>query len=243
MFILQSLVQKFISKPGDRLYVLYVDFLKAFDSLVHHKLFTCFMRKGIQGNVLRVLTSMYSKLKSCVRISPGAISSPFACNIGTRQGDLCSPIIFSLYINDLCSFIRQKCDTGIFVTNDIPDIFCILFADDIANCADTAVNLQLQINAIAEFCTLTSMTLNLKKTEVMVFRNGGPLRHYEKWYFNNCPVNTTSVYKYMGILYTPKLCWSAKTAKTRLAAQGRKALFAIKEYPNSVWIFLLYRIL
>jgi len=171
---------------------------------------------------------MYSKLKSYVRTSPGAISSPFACNIGTRQGDLCSPIIFSLYINDLCSFIRQKCDTGIFVTNDIPDIFCILFADDIANCADTAVNLQLQINAIAEFCTLTSMTLNLKKTEVMVFRNGGPLRHYEKWYFNNCPVNTTSVYKYMGILYTPKLCWSA--AKTRLAAQGRKALFAIKEY-------------
>ena len=121
------------------------------------------MRKGIQGNVLKVLTSMYSKLKSYVRTSPGAISSPFTCNIGTRQGDLCSPIIFILYINDLCSFIRQKCDTGIFVTTDIPDIFCILFADDIANCADTAVNLQLQINAIAEFCTLTSMNLNLKK--------------------------------------------------------------------------------
>ena len=41
IFILQSLVQKYLSKQGGRFYVLYVDFKKAFDSVVHQNLFNC----------------------------------------------------------------------------------------------------------------------------------------------------------------------------------------------------------
>ena len=58
-----------------------------------------------------------------------------------------------------------------------------MFADDIANCADTRIRLQKQLNIISEFCQLTKMTVNLNKTEIIVFRNGGPLRSYESWTF------------------------------------------------------------
>ena len=33
------------------------------------------------------------------------------------------------------------------------------------------------------------MEVNLNKTEIIVFRNGGNLRNSEKWYFDGAPVN------------------------------------------------------
>ena len=48
-----------------------------------------------------------------------------------------------------------------------------MYADDVANCADTAIKLQNQINTVSEFCTNTGMELNVDKTEIIVFRNGG----------------------------------------------------------------------
>ena len=49
-----------------------------------------------------------------------------------------------------------------------------MFADDVANCAETAIKLQQQINIVDQFCTDTGMEINLDKTEITVFRNGGP---------------------------------------------------------------------
>ena len=51
LFSLQSMVQKYITKRGGRFYVLYVDFQKAFDSLVHYKLFSSLAGKGMTGKV------------------------------------------------------------------------------------------------------------------------------------------------------------------------------------------------
>ena len=66
MFIMQSLVQKYLSKPGGRFYVLYVDFKKAFDSLIHFNLFTCLKNIGVNGKVLRILVSLYSNMVNYV---------------------------------------------------------------------------------------------------------------------------------------------------------------------------------
>ena len=79
------------------------------------------------------------------------------------------------------------------------------------------------------------MQINLKKTEIIVFRNGGPLRQYENWTFNGNNVRITPMYKYMGLLFTPTLSWSA--AKAKLAAQARKAIFSIKNYQLSFGTF------
>ena len=99
---------------------------------------------------------MYSEMNSYVRINE-KLSDQFTCNLGTRQGDITSNIIFNLYIDDLCTLLRDKGHSGIYVTDDIPNILCILFADDVANCAETAINLQQQLNSIHEYCSLTGM--------------------------------------------------------------------------------------
>jgi hypothetical protein len=144
--------------------------------------------------------------------------------------------MFNLYINELFPFLRNKGHRGIFITDQIPDIKCILFADDVANCADTAIELQSQLNSISEFCNNTGMSINENKTEIIVLRNGGPLRSYEKWFYNDSSVNVTPMYKYIGLLFTPKLSWTK--AKTKLAAQARKSNYAIKSYQKKFGEFL-----
>ena len=132
---------------------------------------------------------MYSSLSATVRTDGGEICV-FPCNVGTRQGDVSSPLIFALFINDLCTLLREQCGDGIFIT-PVADIFCLMYADDIANCAETRVRLQQQVNLIAEFCNSRDMKVNLNKTEIIVFRNGGPLRNYEQWTLNGLPIRTT----------------------------------------------------
>ena len=142
----------------------------------------------------------------------------------------------STVINDLCTLLREQCGDGIFITPDVEDIFCLMYADDVANCAETRVRLQRQINLIGEFCNIKEMKVNLNKTEIIVFRNGGPLRNYERWTLEGTPnIRTTSEYKYMGLIFTPKLSWSK--AKRKLAAQARKAVFCIRNYQRKFGYF------
>ena len=139
-------------------------------------------------------------------------------------------------IKDELSKLYTKMDTlfkdrghrGIFVNETTPEVLCLLFADDIANCADTAINLQLQINTISEFCNLMGMKVNLGKTQVVVFRNGGPLRSYENWTYNQQPLTVVSVYKYMGLLFSHTLSWGK--AHLKLTAQAKKSILAIKTH-------------
>ena len=104
--------------------------------------------------------------------------------------------IFIIFINELCTLLRENCTSGtsgIFINNDIPDIVCLLLADDVTSCAETVVRLQQQLNLIDRFCRDTGMELNLNKTEIIVFRNGGNLRQNEKWFFRGNLVKITSV--------------------------------------------------
>mgnify|MGYP000321387164 CR=1 FL=1 len=50
------------------IYVLYVEFQKAFDCLVHYKLVSNMLSKGANGNLIRLLMSMYEKLENYVKI-------------------------------------------------------------------------------------------------------------------------------------------------------------------------------
>ena len=107
IFSLSAVIQKYLTKRRGRIYVFYIDYLKAFDNCVHSKLWESLVRKGINPNskLLRVFKSMYSQLKSCVRVGNG-LTDFFNCQKGTKQGCVSSTIIFSIYINDLISYLK-----------------------------------------------------------------------------------------------------------------------------------------
>ena len=115
IFNLQAVIQKYLSKRKGSLYVFYIDFLKAFDNCIHEQLWKSLVRKGINpnGKLLNVFKSMYSQLRSCIKLSPG-ITDSFICQIGTKQGCVSSTFIFSLFINDLMAYMKQKCRHGVY---------------------------------------------------------------------------------------------------------------------------------
>ena len=115
---------------------------------------------------------MCQQLKSCVKVNEG-LTEFFGCNIGTRQGYISSPIIFSLFINDLVSYLKSECENGVFISNEIEDVLALMFADDVSSFADSGVRLQRQIALIEKFCKSVGMSLNLSKTKIIVFGKGG----------------------------------------------------------------------
>ena len=58
-------------------------------------------------------------------------------------------------------------------------MFAFMFVDVIASVGDTIIKLQRQINFIGIFCESVGMTLNLSKTKIIVFRNGGIVKQTE----------------------------------------------------------------
>jgi hypothetical protein len=65
-----------------------------------------------------------------------------------------------------------------------------------------------QYDFSVQFCFNTGMEINLDKTVIILFRNGGRLCNPESWSFRGQPVNITTVYRYMGLLLTPQLSWN-----------------------------------
>ena len=60
-----SIVQKYIN-DHKRLYVIYVDMMKCFDSIYRNALWLKLYKTGIRGKILQIVKDMYENVKSCV---------------------------------------------------------------------------------------------------------------------------------------------------------------------------------
>ena len=88
-----------------------MDFKKAFDSVDYKNLIDTLLSYGINGKVLDVINSLYAKVKSCVR-GQNSLTYLFSCHRGVMQGCLLSPLLFTLFLNDLDSKINDV-STGV----------------------------------------------------------------------------------------------------------------------------------
>ena len=167
-FILSAILQKYLNRKGGELYVCFVDFKKAFDSVNRQKLWQVLTTNGIKGNVFKAIYSMYACVKFCVRFN-NECTNTFDCPVGLRQGCLLSPVIFSIFVNELSKLIESSDICGIQLFPDITEILLLLFADDIALMADSVRGLQKQINITEKFCDTYKMVVDTVKTKVMVF--------------------------------------------------------------------------
>ncbi|XP_067664324.1 uncharacterized protein [Haliotis asinina] len=132
-----------------------------------------------------------------------------------------------MFMLELQNMIESSTLRGLSVGQEFMEILLLLYADDLCLVDDSVIGLQRKIDILDSFCNKWGLQVNLDKTEVMVFRNGGILRHYEKWFFSGSQIKVTTYYNYLGILFSNRLSWS-KCVDT-LAVKGNKALFFIKK--------------
>ena len=105
-------------------------------------------KSGVNGKMFRAITSMYSAVKAKVRAG-GDLTESFMCPSGLKQGEVCSPVLFSLFINELAREIVQRGRQGIQLIPDLTEIFILLFADDLFM-SDSVCGLQNQLNILYE---------------------------------------------------------------------------------------------
>ena len=103
--------------------------------------------------VLRVIRDMYAKAKSCVKTRHG-VSQFFASNVGVCQGENLSPVLFSLFLNDLKVVLINNNVQGLkpplalaqdVCLQDVDNylyLFLLLYADDTVVLAECPEDLQ-----------------------------------------------------------------------------------------------------
>ena len=84
-----------------------MDLKKTFDSVQRGPLFNILCQNGLSGKFLNALGAIYKSVVSCVRIGD-RLTEFFDCPAGLRQGCILSPMLFSLFINEIASSVEQR---------------------------------------------------------------------------------------------------------------------------------------
>jgi hypothetical protein len=230
IFSLYAAVQKCLNKPGQKVYVAFIDFKKAFDKVDHAKLLDTLHKEGIKGKFFCAIQSMYDSLMACVRAN-GELSDFFDCPTGVRQGCVLSPALFSLFINQVANYVSEHGVHGIQLLPNLLELFILLFADDVALLSTTPGGLQTQLNLLKECCDRLNMYVNEDKSKIMVFRKGGYLGQNEKWFFDGKALEVVNRYCYLGYTFSTMLSFNIGTST--LVTKGKKAVYLLNRAFNN----------
>ena len=99
-------VTNYFMRRGTAINACLLDCSKAFDKCRFDKLFQKLLDKGLPPIVIRVLIFIYEEQTGCVKLA-GLRSDEFSITNGTRQGSVLSPLLFSVYLDDLLVMLRS----------------------------------------------------------------------------------------------------------------------------------------
>ncbi|KAI3430923.1 hypothetical protein D9Q98_009332 [Chlorella vulgaris] len=231
-FILRALAERARSR-GVKLYLCAVDFEKAFDSVDRPLLWAALQRAGIGGTMLQAIQAMYADVPVCVRTEEG-LSGCFQSVLGVKQGCPLSPLLFGIFLDDFEGHIQQLGDAAALPQLAGRTVPPLLFADDMFLLSSSASGLQAQLHALQDYCNAKKLTVNAKKTQVMIMRPGGgrgngKLAAGESFEYAGLPLEVASSTKYLGLTFSQlsKQHGFASCADV-LAKAGRQAMFAMR---------------
>ena len=76
-----------------------------------------------------------------------------------------------------------------------------MYADDLVLLSTTGKGLQSCLNKLSIFCDANGLTVNLKKTNIIIFSKSGR-KSKTKLLFDNAEIKEVQFYKYLGILFS-----------------------------------------
>ena len=116
---------------------------------------------------------------------------------GVKQGCPLSPTLVNLYIDELQTYLDE-------FNKDSPCLFytvvaILLYVDVVVLLSRSSTSLQRLLNKLNEFCTSSSLEVNLAKTKIMIFGRNKRKLNQEIIYLAKDQVEITHQYKYHGI--------------------------------------------
>ena len=121
-------IQYYIENGGQAVYLLLLDVSKAFDKVSYEKLFELLLARNVCPKIVKLLYYMYTHRKCHVRWN-NEHSDPFSVSNVSKQGSVISPLLFSVYIDNLFSKLKHL---GLFCHVGLTYAGAFGYADDIA---------------------------------------------------------------------------------------------------------------
>ena len=229
IFALQILAN-YYKDTGKQLYCAFVDYSKAFDFVDRTYLWQKLLNSNVNGKILNVIRNMYKNAKSHVSVK-NILSDSFPCQVGVRQGENLSPLLFAIYLNDFKTFLSEKYNGLTTISDSILNemnvylkIFCLLYADDTLVLAEKAEQLQEALNSLNTYCNKWALKVNLDKTKIIIFSKG-KIRKFEPFKFGNNIVDVVADYVYLGTKFNYNGTFNK--AKAKQVLQAKKANFSL----------------
>ena len=234
IFVLHCIIDIYLHRK-QKLYCAFIDYRKAFDLVDRSSLWVKLLRSGVNGKVINVIYNLYSQAKSCVFVN-GETSDSFACNIGVRQGENLSPLLFAIFLNDFEYYVSRRYRGLSKLANDAVNylsdddvvvflrLYTLLYADDTIVLAENAQELQNALNAVHDYCQEWKLTVNTLKTKVVVFSRG-KIRSIPAFTFGSDNLEVVDSYVYLGILFNYN--GSFKKHLSRQITLAKRALFSL----------------
>ena len=136
---------------------------QAFDRMKFSKLFRILLNRKMSPLVLRLLVYMYTNQKLQVRRC-GTVSNTFTASNGVKQGSIMSPILLSVYMDELFERLEKSgvgCHMGNHYTGSLG------YADDLTLLAPTLSGLQVLIRICERYADEFDIKFNGAKSVYM----------------------------------------------------------------------------
>ena len=146
------------------IYVNFVDFRKAFDSVIREKLWVIMKEYGIPSLYINIIRDLYDQSSSCI-LEGNRTSDWFEVRSGVKQGCVMSGFIFVIVIDWV---MRNTLDKRRGLRWNLTTVLEDLdYADDIALLASRHSDLQEKTSRLHDTAEIVGLSINPSKTKTM----------------------------------------------------------------------------
>ena len=191
-----------------------MDFAKAFDSVWHSALLSKLISLDLSLCFVEWIRSYLSDRRSKVRIC-NSYSGPFRLRRGVPQGSVLGPVLFSLYINDLPTFLPTSVKTSLYADN-----LAIWASSPSVECATSTV--QAALNRLVEWSSKWRLPLNPLKSKTSFFSlNPYKSRIQTSLYILNTPLKFNPYSTFLGVTFDRTLSFKHHVLSLRKKFHSR----------------------
>ena len=218
-YIMNHLIDKYAGRKQP-LYLAFIDFRKAYDSVDRSVLWAALAEHGLHGPVLDTLKAMYTDVRMAVRLG-GRVGDLFDAPMGVKQGDPLSPLLFGLLIDRLEPYLKLHCPT---IGADLATLILnlLLYADDLCLIAESPGDLQTLLDNLHYFCGENKLTVNPSKSVAVVYNAQPTSPAPPTLTFNGREIPYDTQFPYLGMLFDGyknlKEAWKRNTEKGAMAS-------------------------
>ena len=182
---------------NQKLYTVFLDLKAAYDSVRRTRMWDHLENIKAPLYLRQAIIAMYEG-GVYVLVDGDKVSDEVAPNKGLKQGCPLSPLLYTLYTNDMDNFLDTS-ELGAHTAKEDTKVSHCDYADDTAITANTAAHLQRQLNRFHDYANYKELTVNTDKTKVMVFFSADSTR-LPPFFYNGTELEVVKEFKYLGVL-------------------------------------------